>query len=185
MPMPHPKTKQLPPEDAFKGLVGEHAVSGILNLLTFSYEEMVVFHSVGISETVDGETDHIVIYKNKLFIVETKNYSSYTSIFVNQEGRLNGKKRDLVVSVNDNGILKKVSYYKTMFPEMDIEAILVMTRPQTRTGSSFKGYSIATIKTLIDTLQNKFETATPVHVSVTNTLVKCFGNLCIRNESYN
>lgn len=185
MAMPHPKSRHYPQEDALKGIVGEHAVSGILNLLTFSYEDMYVFHSVGISDDEDGETDHIIIYKNRVFIVETKNYSMFSSIFVNSEGIASGRKTGQTVVINDNNIMKKVAFYQKIYPTMKVEAVLVITRPQIKTGSSFSKYSIVSIKELIELIQAKFAMTEDSLIETRNSLIRRFANLCIRNENFN
>lgn len=185
MPMPHPRSKHMVPDDALKGIIGEHAVSGILNLLTFTYNEMYVFHSVGISNEKDGETDHIVIYKNRIFVIETKNYSMFSSLFVNSEGVASGKKNGEVVPISDNHIMDKVAFYQNLYPKLKIEAILVTTKSQIKTGSSFSKYSIVSIKHLMELIQSKCDMTAEESIETQNMLVRKFANLCIRNENFN
>lgn len=185
LPLPHPKARTLPNEDMLKGQIGEHAVSGILNLLTLSYPELFVFHSVGISDKEDGETDHIVIYKNKIFVIETKNYSNFTSIFASQDGTTSGKKRGQLIPVNDNGILNKQQLYQRKYPTMEVEAVLVITQPNIKTGSSYPGYAVVGIRELMTYIEKKAASASAVDEGLTTFLVKRFANLCIRNEVYN
>lgn len=184
MPLPHPRSKTLPPEDALKGLIGEHAVMGLLNLISFSIQDAYVFHSVGISNELDGETDHIVFYGNKLLIIETKNYSNFTSIFINREGRAQGKKHGKIVDISDNGLIKKTKFYQDRFPHLQVEAVIVVTQSGLKMGSEYSGYFIVGIEKAYAFFEAKLAAACKLEEDNWPT-VKYFANLCIRNEQYN
>jgi hypothetical protein len=183
MPLPHPKGKIKPPEDSFRGLIGEHAVMGLLNLICCSKEESRVFHSVGVSDEMDGETDHILLYKNQLFIIETKNYSNYSSIYIDRTGVTYGRKHGKIIQLNDNGILKKIKMYQDKFPQLNVEGVMVVTQNDSRLGSEYSKYSMISINHFMDFFDKKLAKSSD-YTNDSWLVIKYFANLCIRNETY-
>lgn len=183
LPLPHPKAKHLLPVDAARGTMGEHAVMGILNLLSLDYPEMFLFHSVGIANDRDGETDHVLLYKNRLFIIETKNYSNFASIYIDKTGTAHGKKHGNIVNVSDNDLLSKLEFYKDLFPHLDVEAVMIVTQSDLKLGSEFSRYSIIGIKQVYEFFETRIKGAKETEHSDWE-VIKYFGNLCIRNEMY-
>lgn len=176
----HPTiVKDIPQIDALRGTTGEQIVSGILNLNALDLEEFYVCHSIGTHDDSQGETDHVVIYKNKIIIIETKTYNAYRRISVNAEGTAIGFRGNKEFKIPDNKIMNKVKLYQKRFPNREVEGILAVARYGITTKSSHKNYSVVSLKDL----QTRIETI----VSQAQTIkedawpaVKFFSSLCIR-----
>jgi len=182
VPMFHPRSRTIPPEDALRGLIAENAVASMINLLTLDRDNLYVFHSVGISDDTDGETDHILYLGNTLLIVETKNRSNLESVYIAKDANVYAKRKGQRIRLNSNGLVKKVAFYQEMFPELKVEGILVVHFDTQKTGSEYQGCSVISLSKFIGELSNKVANIEPIAEASPWPIIKNFAPLCIRNE---
>jgi hypothetical protein len=121
-----------------KGFFGETIIGGILDLIAIETPGAYVCHSVGFIDNTSGEIDHVLVYKDRIILVETKAFSGYTSYRVNKEGVVmasygSGKGR----RINDSNIVRKVKHFQEQFPNRKVQAILAIARDEVK--SCFPG----------------------------------------------
>lgn len=181
-PFPHARSKMSENDDGrTKGIITEHAVANLLNLLIFDYENLYVFHSVGNYGDEDGETDNIIVYKNTLLIIEAKSLSNFESVSVDVDGKIYGRRgKNRLVLGGHNNMVKKVAAYKTRYPFMKVEGFYVVRQAQ-RTGSSFSGLNVTTLENILSEATKQLDCAKNPAKS-TAPLLKETMDLCIRHE---
>lgn len=134
-----------------KGQYGESVIGSILNILALETEGLYVFHSVANANGKMGETDHVVLYKNKIILVETKTYNNFKVFKINKQGELKGRKIDQPKSLrklDNNNLIEKVDLYSQMFPNYSVHAITAITRAGIETYSENGKYKVASLENL-------------------------------------
>ncbi len=164
--------------NAYRGVCGEQIVANLLNLLTLETKGMFVFHSVG-TQTGDGETDHVIVYKNKIIIVETKVFGSYQGFRVNENAVLHGRKGSREFRVSDNKIMDKVAMYQKRFPNRKVEGILAVVRNNVKVSSKNDLYHVVCLDFFYKTIGEQLTKAVPLKEEDWPA-VKYFSSLCLR-----
>jgi len=164
--------------NAYRGVCGEQIVANLLNLLALETPSMYVFHSVG-SKDGDGETDHIIVYKDKILIVETKVFSGYRGFRVSDTGVLYGRKGNKEFKASDNRIMKKVELYQRRFPNRKVEGILAVVRNDIKVSSKHEKYHVVCLDTFYKTIGERMKKATELKEDHWPA-VKYFSSLCIK-----
>ena len=164
-----------------RGAYGEAIIGNILNLITIETPGAYVCHSVAHIDNRSGETDHVLIYKDRIILIETKSFSGYSSYRVNKEGVLtasNGKGKGFR-KIDDSNVFKKVAYYQEQFPNRKVQAILAITRDEVKTWSEngiFKVSSLDNTMQLIRQIMNEAEDLKePAWAAV-----KTFATMCVK-----
>lgn len=185
-PFPHPRASFPEVDDGkFKGIVTEHAVANMLNLLTYDYENLYVFHSVGVRGE-QGESDNIVIYGNCYIIVEAKSLSKFDSVSIDQQGQIyakRGSQKKLLLGSHNN-LLQKLEDVKSSHPNVMTHGVFAVRRAE-KTGSSYSGMVATTADTLLTDIQTLLELCERRKTfSIKNNfpLLKETMELCIRHE---
>ena len=186
-PFPHPRTS-LPARDEgkLKGIVTEHAVANMLNLLTYDYENLFVFHSVGNYGNEQEETDNVVVYGNYYIIVEAKSLSKFDSISIDQEGQIFAKRGDMkrLLLGSNNNLSLKMQRVEERHPDVRSQGVFVVRRAA-KTGSSYSGMHATTVDTLLTDIQNLLsicENRKDFSPKNNYSLLKETMDLCIRHE---
>lgn len=184
-PFPHPRKQMAVNDDGkTKGIVTEHAVANLLNLLTYDYENLYVFHSVGMIGDGDGETDNILVHQNQLFLIEAKSLSNFESVSMDINGVMHGKRGDKKIALSGhNNLVQKLDAYKKRYPHMKVTAYYVV-RQASRTGSEYSGVKVTTLEKLLMEMNNSLKQSRPPQQSVVPLLKETMG-LCIRHEDIN
>lgn len=166
-----------------KGKYGESIVGSILNLLALESPDFYVFHSVATPTGKIGETDHIILYQNKLILIETKTYNGYKSFRVNKEGQLKGKKIDQPKSLkklDNNNLIQKVEQYKSLLPAgYTVHAITAITRTGIETYSENGKYKVASLETLTGNIEYHTSKATPTDIAENLEIRKLLASYCL------
>lgn len=181
-PMPHPRAK-IPSNNhgKLKGVLTEHAIASMLGLLTFHYEDLYVFHSLGNFDGGDGETDNIVIYQDKLIFIEVKSLTHFDSVSIDQQGDFYGKCRgEKILLGSNNNMVQKLETIRTMFPHVTPHGMFVVGRAE-KTGSSYSGLTVTTTVKLMDDVMSLLYSAQPPIYPVLPLLQQTMG-LCIRYD---
>jgi hypothetical protein len=186
-PFPHPRAS-FPEcdEGKLKGIVTEHAVANMLNLLTYDYDGLYVFHSVGTFGDEQGETDNVVIYGNYYFIVEAKSLSNFDSISIDQSGQIYAKRGDQkrLLLGGHNNLLQKMQCVKSRYPDVRTHGLFAVRRAA-KTGSSYSGMIATTTDKLLTDIQellNICESRKDFSPKSNFPLLKETMDLCIRHE---
>lgn len=178
-PMFHPRSKNIGEESNLRGLIAEHVVASILNLVSLENSNFYAFHSVGLADEA-GETDHIVLFENKIFVLETKNSATLTSLTLTKQGKavgVNGKNR---VKMNSNSLDYKVKKYSELFPEHVVKGLYIVHHTTKTTKSYLDNCEVIRVSRLFDRIVDITDSKTKI---VDNTdVVRYFAGLCIRNE---
>lgn len=162
-----------------KGNFGEAIIGNILNLITIETPEAYVCHSVGLPDGRQGETDHVLIYRNRVILVETKAFSGYTSYSVNKEGYLKASKQgQRKTKVNDSNAYAKVALYQQYFTNRKVQCVLAITRDQIKTYSENEIYKICSLDNIMSVIRAEMEEAETVNEPAWPA-VKFFASLCI------
>lgn len=165
-----------------KGKYGESVIGSLLNILALEDEDLYVFHSVATHSNKPGETDHIIIYKNKLILIETKTYHNFKTFKINREGELRGRKIDqpqTLRKLNNNNLIDKVSLYQRLFPEYKVHAITAITRAGVETFSENGKYKVASLDNLLQNLDYHISQAEPVSVDLNEESVRFIASRCL------
>lgn len=165
--------------NTYRGVCGEQIVANLLNLLTLETPGMYVFHSVG-NKMGDGETDHVVLYKNKIFIIETKVFSGYKAFRVSESGVLYGRKGNKEFKVADNKIMSKVEMYQKRFPNRDVEAVIAVVRNNLPARSLHPKYNVVLLDTFYNMFAERLGTAKDIKEEAWPA-VKYFSLLCLKS----
>lgn len=169
-----------------KGYFGEAIIGNILNLITIETPGAFVCHSVAFKDNRSGETDHVLIYKNRIILIETKAFSGYTSYRVNKEGVLTasqGKGRGFR-RVDDSNVFKKVAFYQEMFPNRKVQAILAITRDEVKTWSENGIYKVSSLDNTMQLIREIMGEAEDLKEPPW-TAVKTFATMCVRPAQLN
>lgn len=176
-----PASKQMPLIDKLRGDAGEQIISGILNLNAIETEDMFVCHSVGTHDDSNGETDHIVIYRNQIIVIETKAFAGYTSVRINDKGVAVGARGDAEFRVSDNKLDDKVKLYQKRFPARHVSGLLVLARSNVETKTMRTNYDAASLSNLQDKLDKIVASASDIDEGPW-VAVKFFASLCIKRR---
>lgn len=170
-----------------KGKYGESIVGSMLNLLALEISDLYIFHSVATPYGKIGETDHIILYKNKLILIETKTYNGFKSFRVNKEGELRGRKINQPKSLkklDNNNLITKVDLYAGLMPAgYTVHAITAVTRTGVETISENGKYKVASLETLINNIQYHIDNATEVEAEEQLEVKKILASYCLNNSS--
>lgn len=164
-----------------KGYFGEAIIGNILNLITVETPGAYVCHSVAFKDNRSGETDHVLIYKNRIILIETKAFSGYTSYRVNKEGVLTasqGKGKGFR-RVDDSNVFNKVAYYQEMFPNRKVQAILAITRDEVKTWSENGVYKVSSLDNTMQLIRQIMGEAEDIKEPAWSA-VKVFATNCVR-----
>lgn len=148
-----------------KGKYGENIIGSMLNILALENEDCYVFHSVSSARHGLGETDHILLYKNKLILIETKTYSNFKSFKVNKGGDLRGRRvgeSNTLRKLDNNNLIQKVREYEKIFGEYNVHAITAVTRSDVQTTSENGKYKVASLTNILQNIDYHMVNATPV-----------------------
>lgn len=162
-----PPTVNTASEDVanLKGKYGENIIGSLLNILALEYDDMYVFHSVSTPGNFRGETDHILLYQNKLILVETKTYNNFKAFRIDKEGDLKGvplHNPKLLRRLDNNNLIQKTREYQRAFPNLQPHAITAVARAGVQTTSENGKYKVASLDTLIQNLNYHQAQAKPV-----------------------
>ena len=184
-PFPHPRAKITADDDGkMKGLITEHAVANLLNLLIFDYKDLYVFHSIGNYGDEDGETDNILIYQNTLVIIEAKSLSNFDSVSIDIDGKMYGRRGKKRIALGGhNNLVKKVAAYRERYPFMKVYGFYVVRQAQ-KTGSSYSGLYVSTLEKILNEVSLVLDNAKTA-TSSTAVLLKETMDHCIRHEVVN
>jgi hypothetical protein len=166
-----------------KGNYGEQIIGNMLNLIACETEDFYVFHSIGLPLTLAGETDHVVVYKNKIILIETKAYSGYRSLKVNSAGVLRGWKKPTrkPLKVEDNHIFEKINVYQKRFDNRKVQAAIAIVRDDVETSSQTSTYQVVSIDNFFKFLREEIETAAEIKEDAWPA-IKFFSMLCIKKH---
>lgn len=148
-----------------KGKYGENIIGSLLNILALEYEDMYVFHSVATPGGFQGETDHILLYQNKLILIETKTYNNFKAFRINKDGELKGvplHNPKLLRRLDNNNLIQKTIQYQETFTELQPHAITAVARSGVQTISENGKYKVASLDTLIQNLSYHQSQAKPL-----------------------
>jgi len=164
-----------------KGFFGEEIIGNILNLLAVETPGAYVCHSVGFIDNKSGEIDHVLIYKDRIILIETKAYSGYTSYKVNKEGVLTASKdkRHKGRRVDDSNVFTKVAYYQEQFPNRKVQAILAISRDEVSTWSENGRYKVASLDNVMTLIRQEMKAAEDIKEPAW-AAVKAFATMCLK-----
>lgn len=163
-----------------RGAYGEEIIGNILNLLVVETPGAYVCHSVAFIDDTQGETDHVLIYQDRIILVETKAYSGYVSYKVNKEGVLTGSTgKGRYRKINDSNVYSKLSYYQDMFPSRKVQAVIAVARDDVRTWSENGRYKVASLDNFMKLIREQFKDSTPVNEPAWG-VVKQFAVMCVK-----
>lgn len=172
--------RDIPNVDKLRGDTGEQIISGLLNLNSIDNEELFVCHSIGTHDDSQGETDHVVIYKNKIIVVETKTYNGYNKISISKDGIATGMRGDIEFKIPDNKMANKIKTYQKRFPNRRVEGLLSVARYGISTTTNSDNYDVASLQDFQTKLERILSTARPIKEDAWPA-VKFFASLCIRS----
>lgn len=165
-----------------KGQYGESVIGSMLNILALENPELYVFHSVASPRHIMGETDHIVLYKNKLILVETKTYVGFKTFKINKEGDLRGRKadeRNTLRKLDNNNLIQKVKEYEKLFPEYSVHAITAVTRSDVQTTSENGKYKVASLSNILQNIAYHMDMAQPLPKETNNESIGWIASFCL------
>lgn len=163
-----------------KGAYGEEIIGSILNLIAIETPGAYICHSVGFIDNTRGEIDHVLVYKDRIILVETKAFSGYTSYKVNREGVLTasygkGKGR----RVDDSNVFQKVVHYQNQFPNRKVQAILAISRDEVKTWSENGRYKVASLDNIMSLIRKEMSEAEDLKEPAW-AAVKQFATMCLK-----
>jgi Nuclease-related domain len=166
-----------------KGNYGELIIGNMLNLIACETPEFYVFHSVGLPLNLAGETDHVVLYRNKIILIETKAFSSYKILKVSQQGTLIGWKAENKnrFKVEDNKLFQKMDVYQKRFDNRKAQAVIAVVRDDIRTETLNDSYQVVTIDNFFKFIRDEMATAKPIKEAPWPA-IKFFSMLCIKQS---
>lgn len=163
------------------GYYGEQIIGSILNLIVVQSPGAYVCHSVAFLDNKRGETDHVLIYKDRIILIETKSYSGYTSYRVNKEGILTasqGKGKGFR-RVDDSNVFNKVAHYQEQFPNRKVQAILAITRDEVKTWSENGVYKVSSLDNTMQLIRQIMSEAEDIKEPAWSA-VKAFATMCVK-----
>jgi hypothetical protein len=167
-------------EDKLRGNTGEQIVSGLLNMNVIDTEDMFVCHSIGTHDDTQGETDHVLIYKNSILIVETKTSNGYNEIRISKEGTALGRRNGTQYKFSDNKLINKIEQYQKRFPNRKVKGLLTIARYGIATSSSHDKYDVACLKNFQTKINDWVSSTEPIKEDAWPA-VKFFASLCLRS----
>jgi len=165
-----------------KGQYGESVIGSLLNILALEDKDFYVFHSVAVHSNKPGETDHVILYKNKLILIETKTYNNFKTFKINKEGELRGRKIDqpqTLRKLDNNNLIDKVNLYQKLFPEYRVHAITAITRAGVETMSENGKYKVASLDNLLQSLDYHITQAVEVSEDLNEESVRFIASRCL------
>lgn len=165
-----------------KGKYGESVIGSMLNILALEDDDFFVFHSISAPYNKPGETDHILLYKNKLILIETKTYNNFKIFKINKEGELRGRKigePNTLRKLDNNNLIEKVHMYEGLFPEYDVHAITAITRAGVETTSENGKYKVASLANLLQSLDYHVNQAKPVSEDLNMESIRYLASHCL------
>lgn len=165
-----------------KGRFGEAMIGSLLNIVAIEHKEMFVFHSVANPDLSYGETDHVLLYKDKLILVETKTYNNFVSLKVTAEGDLRGVPASNIKNLrklDNNNLIEKLSIYSEAFPHLKVHAITAVSRSNVITTSENGKYKVVSLDNLAESLSYHQAQAMALPRDETYKLVKSLASLCL------
>lgn len=169
-----------------KGKYGESIVGSMLNLLALEIPDLYVFHSVATPYGKIGETDHILLYKNKVILIETKTYHGFLSFHVSKEGELKGQKanhpnKKNLKKLDNNDLITKVDLFAGLLPEdYTVHAITAVTRSGVETVSENGKYKVASLETLISNIEYHIQKANNVDKEDALDIRRTLASYCLK-----
>lgn len=168
------------------GYYGEQIIGSILNLIVVQTPGAYVCHSVAFIDNKSGETDHVLLYKDRIILIETKSFSGYSSYRVSKEGLLTasqGKGKGFR-RVDDSNVFKKVAYYQEMFPHRKVQGILAITRDEVKTWSENGVYKVSSLDNTMQLIRQIMNEADDIKEPAW-AAVKVFATMCVRPAHLN
>lgn len=165
-----------------KGRYGENVIGSLLNLLTLETKDMFVFHSVANPDGSSGETDHIILYRNKIILVETKTYNNFNSLLVTKNGELKGvpaSNTKALRKLDNNNLIRKMGIFSEAFPGFQVHAITAVSRAGVITTSENGKYKVVSLDNLVQSLSYHQAQSSQIDDAVTFKSVKSLANLCL------
>ncbi len=167
-----------------KGKYGESVIGSLLNVMALEDENFYVFHAVANPITNRmGETDHVVLYKNKLILIETKTYNGFKSFKVNKQGELRGRRIDQPKSLrklDNNNLIEKVELFSKLVPEgFTVHAITAIIRSGVETISENGKYKVASLENLTQNIDYHVRQAVNVEDESTLEMKKLLASYCL------
>lgn len=178
--------KHTPNLNNVRGYFGESIIGAILNLVTVETPGAYVCHSVAFKDNKSGETDHVLVYKDRIILIETKSFSGYTSYRVNKEGILTASQGagKGFRKVDDSNVFRKVAYYQELFPNRKVQAILAITRDQVKTWSENGIYKVSSLDNTMQLLRTIMAEAEDLKEPAWSA-VKAFATMCVKPHELN
>jgi hypothetical protein len=165
-----------------KGKYGENVIGSMLNILALENDELYVFHSISAPNNKPGETDHVILYKNKLILIETKTYSNFKAFKINKEGDLRGRKvgeNNTLRMLENNNLIEKVKDYEMLFPEYSVHAITAITRSNVQTTSENGKYKVASLANILQNIEYHMEKALDVDDELNKESIHYLASHCL------
>lgn len=165
-----------------KGKYGESVIGSMLNILALENPAFYVFHSIASPYHVMGETDHIVLFHNKLILIETKTYGNFKTFKISKEGDLRGRKngeRNTLRKLDNNNLIQKVKEYEKLFPEYSVHAITAVTRSDVQTTSENGKYKVASLATILQNIAYHMDMAEPTSKELNDESIGWIASFCL------
>lgn len=163
-----------------RGFFGEAIIGNVLNLIAIETPGAYICHSVAFLDNKHGETDHVLIYKDRIILIETKSYSGYKYYKVSKDGVLTASKdKNKGHRIDDSNVFKKVAYYQEQFPNRKVQAILAISRDQVSTWSENGRYKVASLDNIMEVLRKEMSEAEDVKEPAW-AAVKQFASMCVK-----
>lgn len=165
-----------------KGKYGESAIGSLLNMIALEKLDLYTFHSIANPNDHIGETDHIVIYKNKLILIETKTYNNFKVFKINKAGELRGRKVDQPKSLrklDNNNLIEKVELYHKLFPDYSVHAITAVARAGVETYSENGKYKVASLDNLLQDIDYHITEAVDIPADITRDTIRFIASFCL------
>lgn len=163
------------------GYFAEALVGNLINLITVESPGAYVCHSVAFKDNKSGETDHVLIYKNQIILIETKSFSGYTSYRINKEGVLTASQGHGkgFRKLSDSNLFKKVAYYQELFPNREVKAVMAIARDEVKTWSEHPVFKISSLDNTMQLLRKIMSEAGEVKEPAWSA-VKTFAIMCVK-----
>lgn len=145
-----------------------------INALINLHEDIYVFHSVSI-KNADGETDHVIVYHDKIILLETKTHSGHHGFRISSNGRLYGRKGSKEFLVDDNHLFYKAERLQKRFPKHTVEAVIVISQRNVMTRSVHPIYHVASLDTFDTVIHARL---LPDKKMRNHKVIKYFAALC-------
>lgn len=166
-----------------KGKFGEAMIGSMLNILAIEQKEMFIFHSLANPDNSYGETDHVLLYKDKLVLIETKTYNNFISLKVTAEGDLRGvplSNSKTLRKLDNNNLIEKMAIYEEAFPQLKVHAITAVSRSNVITTSENGKYKVVSLDNLAESLSYHQAQAVDLPRGAIYKHVKSLASLCLR-----